>query len=491
MTQKATQGDLDEITAWAASAMDLPVPFQNNPVFKKTRFRLHQVLGGAIWHERLLQSLAEYERLLLFEGFDSPWINTQEDYDGVEYFIRAAYWCSYTYLAQRYIYGIPEPGIIKQYGIKYKIKRNPPEAFGKIEGSLKRRLELQEIVRQNQLPIHVVIASGGGSEYNNGTFEERDIDFLTFSDEVTIRGTIMPPHRYDQSKPETRTSTEEMSMPLDRPTDSDPVWEEITAKRLVSEKYPEMDISEEELRLFESYRDSMIWDASGSNEIPPLGHFVILKKDVPLISEIDFHELRLVVKQNGLWLSINYPDGNYFFGWWSPTWDNFAVNGTPREHVVVFQLIAACLWRDLKVVNEKTFERTYTYRRKDLPRVNKQTKKTLHLPRTIYRVTWGSEEEKSNIQNAIDQIAERRAHEVRPHFRQLPEGYKPSDEARRNALNYGYPEPPDGWTFVEPHMRGAGETDNLKREPIRVMSKGLHAATMLMNKLIHIKQQTD
>lgn len=40
-------------------------------------------------------------------------------------------------------------------------------------------------------------------------------------------------------------------------------------------------------------------------------------------------------------------------------------------------------------------------------------------------------------------------------------------------------------------MRGTGEGDGVKREPIRVFSKGLHAATMLMKKLIHIKQKPD
>jgi hypothetical protein len=50
-----------------------------------------------------------------------------------------------------------------------------------------------------------------------------------------------------------------------------------------------------------------------------------------------------------------------------------------------------------------------------------------------------------------------RSHQVTGFLRQLPPGWKPSDDARKTAVHHGFILPEGGFTFVRPHSRGTEE----------------------------------
>ncbi len=124
----------------------------------------------------------------------------------------------------------------------------------------------------------------------------------------------------------------------------------------------------------------------------------------------------------------------------------------------LLELTLAALWHDLRVARERAFperkrEGKGPRKREDKTQKRAASRSTLYLPRIVYRIKgkrdWGSEAEAR---------AARQAHAVREHLRRLPEGWQASKTAEETARTFGYVLP-RGYTFVRPHVRGAGKEE--------------------------------
>jgi hypothetical protein len=117
----------------------------------------------------------------------------------------------------------------------------------------------------------------------------------------------------------------------------------------------------------------------------------------------------------------------------------------------VADVLLAGIWRDACIVHERTWHDTRPY----IPRPVKKSvrhKNPVTLPRTIKTGKWGASADEHGV-------ITRATHSVRPHYRALGDNRHASDDAFANAHAYGMPYPPQGFTFVRPHVRGTGESN--------------------------------
>ncbi len=157
-------------------------------------------------------------------------------------------------------------------------------------------------------------------------------------------------------------------------------------------------------------------------------------------------------------------------------------------------LAVAALWRDLVVAGETVFvyagkkgegakdkramreAAAHAERVLCLPRARKIPLREV-WPREIETRAWGDAEDLQTLE-----ARQRVLHAVRGHYRKLAAGWR-AHEAETRAANYGMPSPPDGYTFVVPHVRG-GERgmDEKTMEQIRrrVRARGLEALVAVL-----------
>jgi len=157
-------------------------------------------------------------------------------------------------------------------------------------------------------------------------------------------------------------------------------------------------------------------------------------------------------------------------------------------------LSVAALWRDLVVAGETVFVHArkkgeakgeegvkdeqatreaiaHAERVLCLPRARKIS---LHKvwPRGIEARAWGDAEDLQTLE-----ARQRALHAVRGHYRKLAAGWR-AHEAETRAANYGMPCPPDGYTFVVPHVRGGErgmDEETMVQIRRRVRARGLEA----------------
>jgi len=166
----------------------------------------------------------------------------------------------------------------------------------------------------------------------------------------------------------------------------------------------------------------------------------------------------------------------------------------PDWIVPYVHLAVAALWRDLVVAGETVFvyagkkgegkgeegvkdERAtreaiaHAERVLCLPRARKISLNKV-WPRGIEARAWGDAEDLQTLE------ARRRVlHAVRGHYRKLAAGWR-AHEAETRAANYGMPSPPDGYTFVVPHVRGGErgmDEETMVQIRRRVRARGLEA----------------
>jgi len=157
-----------------------------------------------------------------------------------------------------------------------------------------------------------------------------------------------------------------------------------------------------------------------------------------------------------------------------------------RHHIaggIDTYLLLAGIWRDACVVRHKLYVERERERYKPSSKAAKRAQhdNPLRLPRQIPIVEYADD--------TVEREGNRRAaHAVRGHYRWL---YRPvSDDAKEAAASraedYGYPAPPDGYTFVMPHLRGNDEGDLpgeyvVYAPPKRVICRGLHVLKSLLD----------
>ncbi len=214
----------------------------------------------------------------------------------------------------------------------------------------------------------------------------------------------------------------------------------------------------------------MIEEAEPYRNQVVLGAFEMERVPLSYVDQLlDYNYLRLVFNPQGIFVSL-IKDNAYSAFWWSPERHSFWMIGAKEAWAL--NVMLSCIWRDACIVRHKMYQRRTrkghgTQRKKR----RKGRKKKLILPRIVTHVAWSSDQERERIIRA--------AHTVRPHYRELTNYQQTSNEAKKRAVEYGYPEPPEGFTFVKPHSR-SGKKDQPEATPA-VVCKGLQVANIALS----------
>lgn len=227
-------------------------------------------------------------------------------------------------------------------------------------------------------------------------------------------------------------------------------------------------VGEDQIRLMEAFRDQMIAKAAEIPDPPLTGRYRMTKTGAPLVDDLLLDELRLVITPKGFWTSM-IKENDHCLWWWSPGWDN-AVFHNGLKYGLVAQVLCACLWHDLKATKGHSF--IYTRERYGRRQKRKaKRERVIYLPRTVVRLDWSDEFDVRRMP-----YAHKSDYSVRAHYRNLPNGMTASDAAKQNADDAGFPEPPDGYTFVRPYAVGEGAST-----APRIVSKGLQVAKVALS----------
>ena len=234
---------------------------------------------------------------------------------------------------------------------------------------------------------------------------------------------------------------------------------------------PSIGLKEDAWRLAFAFYMTMLDKTKGSIPHPFLGEFRMTKTGVDMIDDLNLSEIRLVISQKGIWLSAILPNGNYCASWWCPDGDSLMIHFGYR-FTWVFRTFLACLWHDLHHVDKRTFvvKTDKAARRTIQPSTPKE--KIIMLPRTQRTIQWA--EAMKHVWERGEGEEGKRTWPVRAHYRLLEEGHYPSEQAIQNALDWHFPEPPFGYTFVKP-FEPEGSEGQYDRRPPRIIAKGLQA----------------
>lgn len=225
----------------------------------------------------------------------------------------------------------------------------------------------------------------------------------------------------------------------------------------------------------------LVDEAAASHRPPLVGQFRLSWSGGTFLDEdAKIDHLRVSIKHDGLWLSVvhQHDAREMTWGWWSPAGDNLNIEFSDR-YAWAIRVLAASIWRDATIVRERAFPEQ-PCQPKHQPRPKRAAgEKLVVLPRTITTRMWGEPAERRQI----EERTLRAAHVVRGFYRHQPDGWQTSEAARENALSLGYAPPPDGYTFVRPHLRGGGEEQASGATAPRIVCRGLLTALTVLAKL--------
>lgn len=181
-----------------------------------------------------------------------------------------------------------------------------------------------------------------------------------------------------------------------------------------------------------------------------------------------YHSLRMVIDSRGIAASLvgSNSSGVYYapFVWTPEYFSGWSLGG---EESWALQVMMSCIWRDACVVKHKFYEQRAGAGHRNNKKQRRQSK--LVLPRQIAVCSWAADSERQRIVGSQS---------VRAHYRELPDGWNASQSAIDFALLYGYPAPPDGWTFVQPHQRGDDAVS--QDQSTKVVCTGLRVAKVAL-----------
>ncbi len=260
-------------------------------------------------------------------------------------------------------------------------------------------------------------------------------------------------------------------------------------KATVNKEIPLSRLSSTSAHLVRATVQSLLEEANKGPFLPSGNFTVFLPRDYPL-REWGVSALRISAfpEPESLWVAVLDQEGHPSVCFqWRP--DGHISRWVVSEPAVpIVELTLAALWHDLRVARERAFpERSTPPSREGSPHESaRQTGRTCrertvaYLPRTVYRMrgkrAWGGEAERHIT---------RRAHWVRAHLRRLPDGRQASEDAKELATRYGYVLP-RGYTFVRPHVRGTGMTEqeggemSFAEREITVVARGLVTVSALL-----------
>jgi hypothetical protein len=221
-----------------------------------------------------------------------------------------------------------------------------------------------------------------------------------------------------------------------------------------------------------AFYNQMLKKTEHQNPTPILGEYRMTKTGLDLIDDLGLKEIRFVITPVGFWLSCIIPNGRYIPAWWSPQGDSLTTTYGQR-YAWAFRTFAACLWHDLHDTKVTAWKVTKDRERRQITKREKD-EVVIVLPRTIKNLTW-----EDGVRHSWEG-SEKKDYSVRAHYRRLHESWwQPSEDAIKAALEQGFPEPPEGYTFVRPYDVGDGGLD----VPPRLVAKGLQAAKVALARL--------
>jgi len=250
-------------------------------------------------------------------------------------------------------------------------------------------------------------------------------------------------------------------------------------ERHLRENMPdELRANPEAIALADAFRIQMLKkaDDDSNGRAPLIGQFVLTRTGLDIVDALGVDHLRIITNPSGIWISLIFGN-HYSLGWWSPSYDNLNLQFGQR-YAWIFRTMLACLWYDLRVVKRSHFRvKPVDERNAWQGRAKQKTGvRPLVLPRTVREITWDD-----GIKHAWEQSrGVMSQHPVRAHYRLLTNDQQASEQAIDNALNHGFPEPPDGYTFVRPYWVGEGDGS---LPPQRIVAKGLQAAKVALSRL--------
>lgn len=235
---------------------------------------------------------------------------------------------------------------------------------------------------------------------------------------------------------------------------------------------------EDTIRLVSAFRQQMVDNAAAFRNQIAIGAYIMQREPLPRLDELLIYEqLRLLITPAGIAVSI-VRETEYVPFWWTPDGINTSLVWLPASIHFAIDVLLACIWHDACVVQMATFNpqkrRGFTRRSAGGSPPPQHKSSIVRLPRIIYETQWGSPTDREQV----DRIS-RQAHTVRGHYRLLADGREASEDAKQNASDHLYPEPPPGFTFVKPHIRGEGEP--AQHSPLRVICKGLQVAKTVLS----------
>lgn len=231
-------------------------------------------------------------------------------------------------------------------------------------------------------------------------------------------------------------------------------------------------IEEAAKNLASAFGRQMVEEAAPDRSRIVLGNFVMERVPLDYLDAlIRYDTVRLSIAPTGICGSL-VNEANYLTFWWSPegttTWSLGA------KHAWAVNTMLACIWRDACVVKYQMFqERSRSIYKPRRGKKQKLATQKLILPRLIKRGVWGRDAERERITHA--------EHGVRAFYRQLPADQQSSQAARNMAAKFGYPWPPQGFTFVRPHTRGSGDGGEAV-EAMPVVCLGLQVAHLALGR---------
>ena len=232
----------------------------------------------------------------------------------------------------------------------------------------------------------------------------------------------------------------------------------------------EMIVDPKQRQLAEAFISTMINEAKPHETRMVIGAYEMNRVPLPALDAlIEYDTIRLVFQPGGIFASL-VKDNLFRPLFWSPQRTSAWLYGAKVGWAI--NVVASGIWRDACVVKHRFVtersRRIYRGRR----RPTKKQRAVTVLPRIIRHVAWADDAERSYII--------RQAHTVKEHYRELPQGWRTGEQGRWSAREYGYPDPPPGWTFVRRHDRG-GKVGERVIKPRRVVCQGLRIARMALS----------
>lgn len=231
----------------------------------------------------------------------------------------------------------------------------------------------------------------------------------------------------------------------------------------------QLEVSPAQRKLAEAFTEEMLAEASRYNQ-PVIGHFELERVGFPYLDKlIDYETVRLSLHPSGIRGALVHQQSVYPFIWKPRGRSSIWILGA--DVAWGLHVFLACIWRDANVIKDEFVTERSSKIYEPSRRKPRHIRSVTVLPRIIRHVAWSNDEERERITH--------QAHYVRGHYRELQDGQRASQTAAHNAIEYGWPEPPEGFTFVTPHQRGGEAGEDIT--PRKVICKGLQVARLALH----------